>query len=243
MAMNVAECDRMIRAAARHRVKLQIGFMRRFETHFLEAWKRIRNGEIGDVVMVRSLTYGPSVPKPWMYDIRTSNGPLAEVNSHDIDTLRWFTGSEFEEVYAIAGNYRCPDARAKFPDFYDTVTLSARFRNGMQGLINGAQGVRYGYDARCEVLGTRGVALIGQFGRASLVVCGAGRSAHGPAPGWRERFRQAYLAEDREFVRCIREDRPPAVTGHDGRMAVAVVNAGNRSIVERRPVKLTELGE
>jgi len=28
------------------------------------------------------------------------------------------------------------------------------------------------------------------------------------------------------------------VRGLDGRMAVAVVNAGNRSIVERRPVKV-----
>lgn len=36
-----------------------------------------------------------------MYDISKSNGPLAEVNSHDIDTLRWFTGSEFASLYAI----------------------------------------------------------------------------------------------------------------------------------------------
>ena len=51
-----------------------------------------------------------------MYDLEKSNGPLAEVNSHDIDTLRWFTGSEFETVYAMGDNYRCPDAKAEFPD-------------------------------------------------------------------------------------------------------------------------------
>ena len=49
-----------------------------------------------------------------MYDIRKSNGPLSEVNSHDIDTVRWFSGSEFEEVYAIGGNYRSPEARQRF---------------------------------------------------------------------------------------------------------------------------------
>ena len=37
---------------------------------------------------------------------------------------------------------------------------------------------------------------------------------------------------------CILEDREPRVRGMDGRMAVAVVNAGNRSIVERAPVRV-----
>ena len=33
------------------------------------------------------LTHGPSLPQPLMYDLKASNGPLAEVNSHDIDTF------------------------------------------------------------------------------------------------------------------------------------------------------------
>ena len=73
---------------------------------------------------------GPSIPKPWMYDISKSNGPLAEVNSHDIGTLRWFTGSDFKTVFAIGGHFRCPDAKKDFPDFYDNVVLNASFING-----------------------------------------------------------------------------------------------------------------
>ena len=46
---------------------------------------RIEAGEIGDVVLVKSHTRGPSKPRPWMYDIAISNGPLAEVSSHDIE--------------------------------------------------------------------------------------------------------------------------------------------------------------
>ena len=41
-----------------------------------------------------------------VYDLRMSNGPLAEVSSHDIDTVRWLTGSEITEVYAIAGTHK-----------------------------------------------------------------------------------------------------------------------------------------
>ena len=92
MAMDVRECDDMIDACARASVKLQIGFMRRYDESFRAAKERVDAGEIGEVVLVKSLTHGPSVPQEWMYDIAKSNGPLAEVNSHDIDAARWFTG-------------------------------------------------------------------------------------------------------------------------------------------------------
>jgi len=82
-------------------------------------------------VLVKSLTF---VRRFQSLDVRhpAEQRSLSEVNSHDIDTLRWFSGSEFEEVYAIAGNYRSPDARNSHPDFYDNVVLSARMKNGMQ---------------------------------------------------------------------------------------------------------------
>ena len=115
MAMTADECDAMIAAADSAKVKLQIGFMRRFDQSFLAAKQRIDAGEIGAVVQVKSLTHGPTTPKAWMYDLQKSNGPLAEVNSHDIDTLRWFTGSEFTEVYAIGGNFRSPQAARLHP--------------------------------------------------------------------------------------------------------------------------------
>jgi len=242
MAMNALECDRMLAAVEQAGVKLQIGFMRRFDTGFVAARQRIVSGEIGQVVLVKSLTYGPSIPKPWMYDIRQSNGPLSEVNSHDIDTLRWFTGSEVEEVYAIAGNYRSPDARQSHPDFYDNVVLSARMKNGMQGSICGAQGVRYGYDARCEILGEKGLITVGSLAAAAVTTHTAAGSTTPIVPSWTDLFLDAYRAEDEDFVRCIRENHPPRAGGIDGKAAVQVVSAGNRSIRQRRPVRLDEEG-
>lgn len=241
MAMDEAECDAMITAAQSNRVKLQIGFMRRFDDTFTQARQAVESGEIGDVVLVRSNTRGPSVPQKWMYDLKKSNGPLAEVNSHDIDTLRWFSGSEFKSVYAIGGNYRCPDAVAEYPDFYDNVILSAQFVNGMQGSIDGAQGVEYGYDARVEILGTKGCIFVGQVQQTALSVCTrAGGAVHPVVKSWRDLFSDAYLNEDVSFVESILEDAPPKVTGFDGKMAVRVVRAGNLSITEKRIVTLGE---
>ena len=239
MAISVRECEQMMAAMKESGVLLQIGFMRRFDESFIAAKDAIDRGEIGQVVCVKSLTHGPSIPMRWQYDIQASNGPLAEVNSHDIDTLRWLTASEFTEVYAIAGNYRCPDAKADFPDFYDNVLMLASFANGMQGFIGGAVSVKYGYDARVEVVGTEGVLFIGEVPRNSVVVrspkTGTVRTI---AKSWRDLFGEAYRGEDAHFLDCIRQRRTPRVNGIDGMMAVKVVNAGNRSIVEGRPVRL-----
>lgn len=242
MAMTEAECDCMIAACEKNGVKLQIGFMRRFDPAFNKAKEIVESGSVGDVVMVRSNTRGPSVPQPWMYDIRVSNGPLAEVNSHDIDTLRWFTGSEFETVYAIGGNFRSPEAKRDFPDFYDNVVVSARFENGAQGMMDGAQGVGYAYDARTEVLGTKGCVFIGRLQDTEVVACTADthQGSYPLVSTWRELFRQAYLNEDTAFIDSILRDAEPKVTGHDGKMAVKVVRAGNLSITEKRIVKLGE---
>lgn len=241
MAMNEAECREMIAATEEAGVILQVGFMRRYDAGFLAAKEAVEAGRVGEVVLVKSLTRGPSTPQPWMYDIKKSNGPLAEVNSHDIDTVHWFTGSSFAEVYAVAGNYRCPEARAEFPDFYDNVILQGRLQNGMQGAIDGAQGVGYGYDARVEILGTDGVIYLGNTNQNSMICTGRDGNKMQPfMRSWTGLFTEAYLEEDRHFAQCILEGSTPRVTGQDGLNAVRVVAAGNLSITEKRIVSLTD---
>jgi myo-inositol 2-dehydrogenase/D-chiro-inositol 1-dehydrogenase/scyllo-inositol 2-dehydrogenase (NAD+) len=239
MAMDSQECDTMIHSARKAGVVLQIGFMRRFDESFVVAKSRVDAGEIGAVVQVKTLTHGPSQPRPWMFDLAKSNGPLAEVNSHDIDSVRWFSGSEFTEVYALAGNFRTPEARKSHPDFYDQVLLTARMSSGAQGCISGAQGAQYAYDARCEILGTHGLITIGSLNGNEMLVCTKEKELRRPSiQSWMSLFRDAYVAEDIDFVACIREGKEPRAGGADGRAAVAVVNAGNRSISSRKPITL-----
>lgn len=239
MAMNREECLEMIQAAEEHHVKLQIGFMRRFDKSFRRAKEIIDSGAIGDVVMVKSLTHGPSTPREWMYDIEKSNGPLAEVNSHDIDTMRWLSGSEAVSIHAIAGNFRCQEAKEKYPDFYDTVLMNVRMANGSICNIDGAQGVQYGYDARVDVLGTKGIVQIGDLKEHSTVTCTKENGMTSDVIGsWMDLFREAYTEEDISFINCIRNDTEPEVTGYDGLKAVEIVKAGNRSIQSGQIVTL-----
>ena len=240
MAMNTQECDEMVRACEENGVKLQIGFMRRFDESFQEAKRMVEEGAIGDLVFIRSNTRGPSKPRPWMYDLKQSNGILAEINSHDIDSLRWFAGSEIDTLYAIGGNYRNPEAKKDYPDYYDNVVMSGQFKNGVQFSIDGAAYVEYGYDSKMELVGTKGVLHVGRTEGAFLKCSTKEHGTSSPfINSWMTLFRDAYLAEDIAFVESIKNDTPPKVTGVDGRMAVAIVEAGNASILEKRLVKLS----
>lgn len=241
MALSADDCDAMMDACSAAQVNLQIGFMRRFDAGFRDAYARLLEGEIGELVHVRSLTHGPSIPQPWMYDLARSNGPLAEVNSHDIDTAHWFSGDTVSSVYAMAGNYRSPDARATYPDFYDQIHLSLKFRGGAQGSISGAQGTRYAYDARAEIIGTEGIILVGglQSHRVTSINCRNEMRASA-VKSWRDLFSNAYLEEDRAFVRSILDQSPSPVPGYFGKEAVKVVVAGNLSAKQGAVVPLEE---
>lgn len=80
MASSIEECQQMIDACDQAGVKLQLGFIRRFDKNFRRAKETVDSGQIGDVTLVKSLTHGPSEPKEWMYDISGSAGPIDEDN-------------------------------------------------------------------------------------------------------------------------------------------------------------------
>lgn len=235
MAMTVEECDEMIAACERNHVKLQVGFMRRFDASFREAKRLLDQGAIGELVQIHSNTRGPSKPRPWMYDIRKSNGILAEVNSHDIDAVRWMAGSDIETVYAVAGNFRNPEAKEKYPDYYDSVLMNGTLKSGVHFCIDGAAYVQYGYDSKMEIIGTKGKICVGRSDKEFVDCVTVENGSSTPfVNSWMTLFIDAYLAEDTSFVKAILEGVDTEVSGLDGRMAVATVEAGNRSILEKR---------
>ncbi len=237
MASTARECDEMIEACRENGVKLQLGFMRRFDKSFRRGKALLDSGTVGRVTLLKSNTYGPSQPKVWMYDVRRNYGPIGEVNSHDFDTLRWYAGSEVKMIHAVGHNFRSPEVAAEYPDYYDTCSVLLEFENGIVGVITGAQYVAYGYDARAEILGTDGIIKVGaQQANTAEVVTRDQKIVADSMDSWRTLFREAYVEEDRAFVRCIIDGTEPEVTGHDGKMALVLVQEGLRSILEKRPV-------
>jgi myo-inositol 2-dehydrogenase/D-chiro-inositol 1-dehydrogenase/scyllo-inositol 2-dehydrogenase (NAD+) len=243
MALTLAECDQIIDAAASSGVALQIGFMRRFDPDFRSAYDRIKAGEIGKPMLIKSLTHGPGLPPPWARDLELSNGMLAEVNSHDWDCVRWLAGSDPVRVYAETANFKGPSRGVQDPHFYDTATVSIRFESGALGTISGVCPCDYGYDARVEIVGEKGIMQIGEMKGQSVVV-GIDRNKGLATPiyrTWPDRFAWGYIREMEHFLDCIRRGAEPEPSGSDGRWAVAGVLAGTRSFQEERSVRLAEV--
>jgi predicted dehydrogenase len=240
MALTLAECDDMTEAAERAGVVLQIGFMRRFQPEFVEARRRIEAGDVGEPMVIKSLTRGPGLPPPWAWDLERSNGMLAEVNSHDFDTVRWLVASEIERVYAEVANVKGAARGVDTEGFYDNAVVSLRFKGGAIGTIDGTCPADYGYDARVEIVCSEGLLVVGDL-RGQALVEVRDRDVGTVTPlhrTWSDRFRDAYRAEIRSFVDSTLDSSEPLVSGADGRAAVAGVLAANRSWQEGRPVEV-----
>ena len=243
MALSISECDAIINLVEQNSVLLQLGFMRRFDPEFVAAAARIEAGEIGQPMMIKTNTHGPGLPPPWARDLRTSNGMLAEVNSHDWDTLRWLMGSNLERVYTEVANFKGAANKVDTPNFYDNALVNVKFYNGGLGMISGVCPCGYGYDARVEIIGEKGILQISELKGQALVVC-TDRDLGLITPifrTWPERFKWAYINELEHFVTSIQDETPPRAGGVDGRWAVAGVLAGTKSFLEQRPVYLSEI--
>lgn len=243
MALNLTECDLIIEATHKNRVLLQIGFMRRFSPEFVAAAKRIEADEIGQPMMVKSLTHGPGLPPAWARDLKTSNGLLAEVNSHDWDSTRWLMNSDYERVYAEVANFKGAAHNIDVEHFYDNALVNIRFQNGGLGSISGICPCGYGYDARMEIVGEKGIMQIGELKGQAVVIC-TNRDQGLITPifrTWPERFEWGYIHELEHFITCIQTGSQPRVTGEDGRWAVAGVLAATKSMLEERPVYIKEV--
>jgi myo-inositol 2-dehydrogenase/D-chiro-inositol 1-dehydrogenase/scyllo-inositol 2-dehydrogenase (NAD+) len=176
MALSLQECDAILSVVEQNSVLLQLGFMRRFDPEFVAAAERIQAGEIGQPMMIKSNTHGPGLPPPWARDLRTSNGMLAEVNSHDWDTTRWLMGSDYERVYTEVANFKGAANHVDAPHFYDNVLVTIKFESGGLGMISGVCPCGYGYDARAEIIGDKGIMQIGELRGQSV-------GPHRPRPG------------------------------------------------------------
>lgn len=243
MAMNLAECDDIIAATTGRGLLLQLGFMRRFDPEFVAAAERIFAGEIGEPMLIKSLTHGPGLPPAWANDIRTSNGMIAEVNSHDLDCVRWLMGSNPQRIYLETANFKGAERGATAEHFYDNMFATIKFESGALGNVSGVCPCDYGYDARVEIVGKNGIMQIGSMQGMDVVVC-INRDQGLVTPiyrRWPERFAWAYIHEIEHFVECVQTGQKPRVGGEDGRWAVATVLAGTKSMLEGRPVLLDEV--
>lgn len=235
---SLTRIDKALESVDKAGVKLQIGFNRRFDPNLRRAWELIREGKIGKPHILRITSRDPE-PPPIEY-IKVSGGIFLDMTIHDFDMARFLIESEVYEIYTAAGVMVDPGI-GKVGDL-DTAIITLKFENGVLGTIDNSRKAVYSYDQRIEVFGSGGMVAVSNV-RPNTARLSTSESISEDLPPFFfiERYIDSYIAEMKEFIRCVANDKPPGVTGIDGRMPVVMGKAARLSYDENRPVKLTEI--
>jgi myo-inositol 2-dehydrogenase/D-chiro-inositol 1-dehydrogenase/scyllo-inositol 2-dehydrogenase (NAD+) len=241
LASSLADAAEIEAAAKAAGSVFVMGFMRRFDAAFTRAAERVADGEIGEPLLVRSTGRGPGLPPEWAWDTARSGGLVAEVNSHDLDTIRWLSGQEFVSVYAVGRAAKRPDIAERYPGFIDLLVATFELDGGALAQLDGACPAGYGYDARAEVYGTEGAVFVGDPRSQAVLVVRADGVWTDPVRSWQTLFSDAYRSEDAHFVAAALGKEAPRTSIEDGVRALEAVAAVNRSLSEGRAVAMAEV--
>ena len=239
LALTIAECDEAITAVANAGVKMQVGFMRRYDPAYVLAKKQIDAGVIGQPVMFKAIGRDPWRTSLEFARRQNSGGLIADMAVHDFDAARWLMGSEVVRTYSEGACLVFPELRDV--DDIDNAVINLKFENGAVGNVDVSRNAIYGYDIRTEIIGSEGSLFIGDLQNTATWVLTKNSIAHDVIPDFMARFGEAYIAEITDFVEAIEKNRDVQVTADDARAATAVAIAATRSLDQGRPVMVNEI--
>ena len=216
MAMNTAECERMVAACGASGVRLGIAYYR----HFYPAVTRIRqliaSRAIGEPVLAQIIASEPFDPRPgaaryWLVkQSQSGGGPMADFGCHRLEVLLHLLGP-IARVRSVVANV------ALDREVEDTAAALLQFERGACAMVAVTNAAAEQQDT-LAIFGTRGSIHVASLNAGNLVVrIGAEASieAHPPAAN-------VHVPLVEEFVDAVRSGRDPAVDGTSG-CAIAAI--------------------
>ncbi|HCM25673.1 MAG: inositol 2-dehydrogenase [Treponema sp. GWB1_62_6] len=237
--LTVAKVNAALAAVKAAKVKMQVGFNRRFDHNFRTVREMTLAGKVGDVQMVKITSRDPA-PPPATY-VAVSGGIFLDMMIHDFDMARFQAGSEVVEVHAT-GAVLIDPAIGKAGDV-DTAIVTLKFANGALGVIDNSRKAAYGYDQRVEVFGSKGCAQAENDTPSTVKLSNdEGVSGDKPMYFFLERYKTAFIDEMKAFVSAVLEGKDVPVSGEDGLRDLLVGLAAKKSLAENRSVRIDEIG-
>lgn len=260
MALTVAQCDRMIAAAAAAGVRLGTISQRRWYPAVRRVRRAIDEGLLGtpslaQVTMLgwRDEAYYRSDPWRGKWDSE-GGGVLVNQAPHQLDLLAWFMGPA-REISGYFANVNHP-----YIEVEDSAVAAIRFASGGMASLLVSNSQKPGIYAKVHVHGSSGASAGVQTDGGAMFIAGMSGVMEPPVndlwtvPGQEGRLAE-WKAEDEalfaridatwhffmlqveEFADAIGRDRAPAVTGEDGREAVRLMEGIYRASREGGPVR------
>ncbi|MGW5126023.1 Gfo/Idh/MocA family protein [Streptomyces sp. NPDC004069] len=239
VARTMTEGVEVLRAVQGSGVPVQIGYNRRFDAGFAAARAAVRAGEPGRLHTVRCTTLDPA-PPPAAY-IAGSGGIFRDCSVHDFDIIRWVTGREVTEVYAVGGN-RGADYIREAGDA-DTTGAVLTLDDGTIAVVSNSRHNARGYDVRMELHGFEDSIAVGLDDKLPVrsVEPGVTFPTGTPHDFFMDRFAAAYRAELTAFTEVVAGRLPSPCTVADALEAGWIAEACTLSLHEHRPVRVEEV--
>jgi predicted dehydrogenase len=246
LCLSLADADRMTAACRKAKVKLMYAEELCFAPKYVRLKQLLESGALGRPVLVKQSEKhdGPHAPHFWDVD-RAGGGVTMDMGCHAIEFFRWMLGRPpITSVYAQMGTYVHGDkTRGE-----DNAILILEFANGAMAVAEESWTKLGGMDDRAEVHGSKGVAYADLLhGNAietysatgyDYAVEKAGSTVGWSFPIYEEIWNYGFVQEMAHFVECVRDDKPPLVTGDDARVVLEAVFAAYASAGTGRKVPL-----
>ncbi|MEO9004960.1 MAG: inositol 2-dehydrogenase [Ginsengibacter sp.] len=219
-------------------VKLMLGFNRRFDPDFRQAFQSVRDGKIGDVQIVKITSRDPG-PPPIDY-IKNSGGLFMDMAIHDFDMARYIMGKEVVEVFSKGLNII--DKEIGAAGDIDTALTTLIFEDGTYAVIDNSRKASYGYDQRLEIFGSGGMIQVENNLHNRNVLYNEEGIHHAlPLDFFMDRYAKSYLKEIELFIDALVNDKEMPAGGIDGLKATQIAYAAKRSVESGQPVKLSDV--
>ena len=223
LADTVEKCKKAEEIVAAHPdLIFMLGFMRRYDHSYQIAKKKMENGDIGDVILVRCYSQDPiSIIEGTLEYAPRSGGQFIDMSIHDFDLIRWLTGSEPKKLWAIGGCYEFK--QYKDWDDGDNVSGLMQMENETMAFFFAGRAAAHGSAVETEIIGTRGTLRIASVPTDSLVEV---MSEHGVCrecyQDFISRWHDAYVTEMEEFCDCVATGRKATPGVIDGTQSTKI---------------------
>lgn len=233
LSISLEEAIEMKEAVEKNGIFFHMGFMRRFDSGYAAAKKRILEGEIGDPIVFKATSRDRERPSLEFADPKKSGGLFLDMGIHDFDLARWFMG-DVTEVYSIGNRLKYPEMESI--NEIDNAISNLTFESGTLGSVDMSRSGIYGYDIKTEILGTEGTIQIGYLRETPILVMKKNAITHDTVPFFMERFEKSYITQLKDFVDKAVAENEPSITIQDGERALLVGHAARASFEEKQPV-------
>lgn len=231
MALNVADCDRMLAAAKRSGKVLQIGHCVRFWPEYAKAKEIVESGQYGKVVAATLQRLG-SPPgwsiDNWFTDEKRSGGVALDLHIHDTDYVQYLLG--MPKSVCSHG--------AKGPGGY-LIHVVTEYEYGPDQVIvaEGGWGMSptFGFEMSFNLVLEKATIVYDLTRKPMLRVCPAEGKEFTPPVAAGDGYQQ----EIDYFARTVRgETLKPVITLEQSRNSVRIVEAERKSINNRQRVMI-----